>query len=166
MEVTRPSPAARSCRTSPPPSMPQCSSRIEFSAGEMGHERQDCGHWGPGRSRLPTGSIAGRVTSPSRVPNSEQAGTRLRASYGQVRLRVGTPRHLSSQPFGFASRLISGEKKLQISYAKQQKLGAHSPITRISVHIPISSIEVQTKDEILFQGRIGLLRMILVSTIQ
>jgi hypothetical protein len=100
------------------------------------------------------------------VPNSEQAGTRLRASYGQVRLRVGTPRHLSSQPFGFASRLISGEKKLQISYAKQQKLGAHSPITRISVHIPISSIEVQTKDEILFQGRIGLLRMILISTIQ
>jgi len=34
------------------------------------------------------------------------------------------------------------------------------------VHIPISSIEVQTKDEILFQGRIGLLRMILISTIQ
>ena len=164
MEVTGPSPAARSCRTSPPPSMPQCSSRIEFSAGEMGHELQDCG-LGPGLVGRPVPSPV-RVTSPSRVPNSEQAGTRLRASYGQVRLRVGTPRHLSSQPFGFASRLISGEKKLQISYAKQQKLGAHSPITRISVHIPISSIEVQTKDEILFQGRIGLLRMILISTIQ
>jgi len=98
MEVTRPSLTGSTLTPHISAAVDATVEQQQFLAGEMGHELQDCGLWGPGLVGRPVPSPV-RVTSPSRVPNSEQAGTRLRASYGQVRQG-----HLSSQPFGFASR--------------------------------------------------------------